>query len=415
MNLYIIKDGYTYTQRKENSIINKLDSNGNIISKYEETPYEIKKEAKEIKEMEIFPEKYFDYYINKNKEIEIRGLTEEYHNITNVKIPTCIERMPVVKINELAFANYIKLKNLEMPDTIEELGHSCFLGCQGLTRVHLSEQIKTIPKWCFHASTIKDINLENIENIEQNAFLNSSIENIKLGKMNLIGDNAFADCHDLKIASIEYVNEIKDSVFSHSENLKELNLPNSLEELPKYMCFDCTRLKKVNIPSEVKTIHTGAFFGCYALDNVILPKTLKVIDDVAFGYCSFKNIELPNGLESIGENAFSSCKLNSIVIPNSVKYIEMGAFQCNENLESVILSNKIDLLQVNVFYNCPNLKTINIPDSVKQIKERAFQNCKNLEVINMSSNTQYDENAFDFAQKLNIKIRDNINTKNIER
>ena len=68
-----------------------------------------------------------------------------------------------------------------------------------------------------------------------------------------------------------------------------------------------------------------------------------------------------------------------------------------------------------MFYNCPNLKTINIPDSVKQIKERAFQNCKNLEVINMSSNTQYDENAFDFAQKLNIKIRDNINTKNIER
>ena len=98
INLYIIKDDYIYTQRKENSIINKLDSNGNIISKYEEMPYEIKKESEEIKEMEIFPEKYFDYYINKNKEIEIRGLTKEHNNITNVKIPNCIERMPVGKI-----------------------------------------------------------------------------------------------------------------------------------------------------------------------------------------------------------------------------------------------------------------------------------------------------------------------------
>ena len=43
------------------------------------------------------------------------------NNITNVKIPNCIERMPVVKINELAFANHINLKNLEMPDTIKEV------------------------------------------------------------------------------------------------------------------------------------------------------------------------------------------------------------------------------------------------------------------------------------------------------
>lgn len=56
-------------------------------------------------------------------------------------------------------------------------------GCTSIEKVILGENIKVIPEGCFYCcSNLKDINLKNVESIEDLAFGETSLDNIKLGK-----------------------------------------------------------------------------------------------------------------------------------------------------------------------------------------------------------------------------------------
>ena len=56
-------------------------------------------------------------------------------------------------------------------------------GCTSIEKVILGENIKVIPEGCFYGcSNLKDINLDNVESIENLAFGETSLDNIKLGK-----------------------------------------------------------------------------------------------------------------------------------------------------------------------------------------------------------------------------------------
>ncbi len=87
-----------------------------------------------------------------------------------------------------------------------------------------------------------------------------------------------------------------------------------------------SQLTSIVIPEGVAEIGDYAFSYCTALSSVKLPQSLTKIGGCAFRDCSLTSLVLPNGLESIGARAFEGCKLSSISIPDSVTRIHADAF-----------------------------------------------------------------------------------------
>lgn len=91
-------------------------------------------------------------------------------------------------------------------------------------------------------------------------------------------------------------------------------------------------VKAVNILNSVTEIGDEAFFMCTALTSVTIPNSVTSIDDEAFYNCSsLTSVTIPNSVTSIGSRAFTNCTaLTSVTIPNSVTSIGLQAFfNCN--------------------------------------------------------------------------------------
>lgn len=128
-------------------------------------------------------------------------------------------------------------------------------------------------------------------------------------------------------------------------SIKEIALPDSVEELKSYAFYKSKTLQTVTWPNNAAftTIPEQAFKDCEQLDdNVVatLPPSVKTIDYLAFAYCgvpqfyvsdttvlTFTQINVPGTVERIGPYAFNGCShVSSVTIGDGVKYIGAHAF-----------------------------------------------------------------------------------------
>ena len=88
--------------------------------------------------------------------------------------------------------------------------------------------------------------------------------------------------------------------------------------------FTRTEIKEINIPEGVEQIGWVAFEECNQLKKVVLPSTLKKIKRLAFAETAIKEVEIPESVEYVGKNAFEDCKqLEKIIAPKGL-YINFG-------------------------------------------------------------------------------------------
>ena len=90
--------------------------------------------------------------------------------------------------------------------------------------------------------------------------------------------------------------------------LEEINIPESMLEIPNYCFVDCFELKKVIFPknSKLESIGISAFWGCKSLKEIDLPKSLKEIKPHAFRYSGLEKITLPE--LKLNHGVFLFCK-----------------------------------------------------------------------------------------------------------
>ena len=75
-------------------------------------------------------------------------------------------------------------------------------------------------------------------------------------------------------------------------NLKEVVIPDSVNNIGEAAFMDCISLKNVTIPDSVNNIGEVAFMGCESLKTVTIPESVKVIGREALGYLSSKQYEI---------------------------------------------------------------------------------------------------------------------------
>lgn len=156
-------------------------------------------------------------------------------------------------------------------------------------------------------------------------------------------------------------------------SIKEIALPDSVEELKSYAFYKSKTLQTVIWPNNAAftTIPEQAFKECEQLDDKVvatLPPSVKTIDYLAFAYCgvpqfyvsdttvlTFTQINVPGTVERIERNAFDGCShVSSVTIGDGVKYIGAHAFASLDPAiagKEIVLPKSVEMIEWGAFEN----------------------------------------------------------------
>ena len=211
---------------------------------------------------------------------------------------------------------------------------------------------------------------------------NTTLQSIKLGSVEIIGDYAFYGCTALsditfgkKVWSVgmaafektpwlaarteEFV-MIGDGVLvKYQGNAKYVVIPDGIRHISNAFEMNDS-LIGVELGDGVLTVGTNAFAMCIALRYVSFGQNLKLI----------------------GAGAFDSCEmLTSVVIPDSVERIEDYAFNYCGQMSAVKIGKGVKAIGPRAFYSCVRVKVIDLPVSVEQVGAYAFAECLALTMV----------------------------------
>lgn len=209
------------------------------------------------------------------------------------------------KIEDEALMNNVKIKRVQIPSSVTEVGKQSFANCTALNEL------------CF----------DNIERIKQEAF--SCCIRVRKAefskKLQYIGKGAFFRCKKLETATFP---ESVTCVY-----------------LAEEVFYGCESLKEIKIPKSVQEIKSRAFYKCLNLEKVEFPLALRKIGSQAFYQTALKELELLDGLREIGDSAFLKCNnLESVKIPESVKRIGKWAFHGCHRLKVVEIAHEPEFI-----------------------------------------------------------------------
>ena len=256
-----------------------------------------------------------------------------------------------------------------------------------------------------------------------------------------IGEEAFANCSDLKNVTIEAdLHVIRSKAFMNCVGITSLTLPESVSEIQDRAFAGCIKLNSINIPNRVVTINFYAFYNCTALLSIDVPNAnLHYIGTDAFYNVGNVNF-LPNGLVTVSGAeapwgarmlngyidgmmvyidaskkdlmACSSDATGSLTIPNSVGSIHNRAFYGCNKLTGISIPNSVTKIWNNVFHGCTGLASLTIPNSITSIGDGAFEGCAGLSSMSIpNSVTSLGDSAFIDCKNLAIlELPNSINS-----
>ena len=196
------------------------------------------------------------------------------------------------KIEAEAFKGNLKIEQMELADSVLELGADAFRSCNALKEAVLP------------------------------------------GHLAVIGEGCFAECPQLWHVKIpSYVDTIKDATFFNDKRLQKVEFAawSRLTRIGAEAFMECKTLERIDLPDSIQQIGDRALRRCKMLADIHFPANLKDIGEETFYFCAANELQLPKKVEFIGRRAF--CKwtfLEQVSLPESVQYIGDGAFRgCN--------------------------------------------------------------------------------------
>ena len=256
------------------------------------------------------------------------------------------------------FEGCIGFDRLELPESLEFIGPSCFANCSNLKgQLTIPEGTKIIAENAFEhciGFTGTLVIPESMLSVRDYAFMGCiGIEDVILPghdvfyvylypsyyTENQLSYYVFSGCEGLTHVEIrDGLVKLGGRTFANCSNLVSVHLPESLRVIGSN-CFDhCLSLSEINLPKGLTTIGNGAFTQCISLTHIVLPDSLTMLVDV-FRDCSglIGDMVVPDQVQKVFLLAFAGCEgLERVILGRSVNYVSEAAFE-NTQLESLVI------------------------------------------------------------------------------
>lgn len=368
--------------------------------------------------------KRLDYFEELNasgaSRIEIpEGMTVIDNNAfkNNTKLKEVILPSTLKSIGMSAFEG-TSLSKIELPSSLTYIGENAFANIKTLTEVTIPKSVETASHAFYGDINLKKVNFEDgIVTIPSGILYNTGLEEIVLpSSVKAIGSYAFSNNKSLeKINLLDGVRQIEEGAFSGDSKLSVVELPKTLTEISRYAFSDTPSLTHINLPSGITNIGTGAFEHS-GLTSIELPKELTEIGRSAFSGTHLSEIYLPKKLNSLGINAFSNIDtLKKVTVTSDINkswddwYWE-GLFD-GSPLTTVVIEEGVTKIPAKMFYNQQGIVNINFPSTMKEIAGYAFKNTSLKTVLFPSAIEKIGNYAFgDIVTLTSIDVGSNLVT-----
>lgn len=333
-------------------------------------------------------------------------------------LPDTLGGYPLKVIGESACAYQDWLTEVDIPDSVVELGYGAFDTCTFLKTVNMGDNLEVIGEAAFRGCEfLTDVNFG--------------------AGVKVIENNAFDSCYSLKeIAIPDGVEVLQDRTFDRCSGLQSVYLPDSLYFIGNHVFSLCESLREITIPEGVVYIGEYAFNGCSSLEQIALPATVGYIQEAAFRFCDsltdvyysgtqeardLTNIaiendplnaavwhygwigpmppleELPDASETSPDYFYRTYvdggvmitgywgSATDIVIPaeiygDPVVAIDDRAFSYSD-LTSVVIPEGVTYIEEYAFSGCESLVWVSLPSTMETIANAAFKNCTALNEV----------------------------------
>ena len=309
--------------------------------------------------------------------------------VTKVVIPE-----GVTTIETEAFANMTALEEVVFPSTLYRIGVGAFKNC----------------------TSLKKVNLENVKFINEKAFYNCPLENVRFDSTVSIGDYAFENCKLSYVALPACAQSISAGAFYNNEYLTSVTFKANKVKLGSYVFANCTQLSAINVNAAV--IPSYAFANCEELTDVTLGSDVSVIGEYAFSGTNVSSFKLNKNnyltLEADGALVLKGNELllaapnyvgPSNTITTNATSIATGAFAGNKKVFTLV-ANNVKSIGAYAFSGCVNLKNVTMPN-VENIGNNAFDRTVIQSLDDTTKLTNIGDYAFFFTNIEHLTINDN--------
>lgn len=307
---------------------------------------------------------------------------------------------PVVGLSGFGSLKYLDLIVFESPCHVKYICDNCFEYCTSLGSIeglNLPESIETIGHYAFYGCTgLRSVNLgSNLKSIGSSAFeLCKSLESITLPKsLKVIRENAFRNCADYDswgnfmgrgLQSVEF----EDGVDFYT---------NGVYGFYNNVFWGCANLSSVKLPNGTPgrfIIPAGTFAFCGNLKSIEFPTNTGIIEGMAFYRTGIESLDLtkieweePFYLQ--GYYTFAACEnLKTVKAKGKVRFDGLYTFQWCDSLETVKISGSGDdytEITPDVFRYCNNLTSVEVyrlkGTGQDNEMDSVFVGCKRLKTV----------------------------------
>ena len=249
------------------------------------------------------------------------------------------------------FGDCKRLKTVEFQRPINKFSPGMFLNCNKLENVY------------FNPRYVNPNNL-SMDTIEPCAFFGcEGLTHFEMPKsVKMIGEGAFAHCHNLETIDISAVTSIDDYAFAVCQQLQDVTLNPSLNYLGEAAFLKCESLTSMSIPDAITTIRNRTFYGCHNLADLNLNNVTTLCDRSFTGCYSLTELDLTKA-RSIGEAAFfagyANCGVMLDTYGASIGSWEEygGVIEKYGSLKKITLGENVTLLEDRTFVG-------HVPDTI---------------------------------------------------
>ena len=179
------------------------------------------------------------------------------------------ESQALKRIGNNAFQSCCELREIRIPDSVEELGSKCFSGCENLSCVTFGESssLKRIGFACFCSCGIDRISLpESVVSVGGGLFSECTLSGVT--------------CHinaPFKVLDYWLLSKDERVCYGPTKSSTYFVVPDSVEDICDGCFYECLGLSSIKFGESPSVRRTGvdAFWGCWALDEIFIPDTGK--------------------------------------------------------------------------------------------------------------------------------------------